>query len=63
MLLRANGLDAAASSLEDAVGVAVQLDEGRTPDIGGRATTRSAGEAVRVALRSAQEPETRVAIQ
>jgi tartrate dehydrogenase/decarboxylase/D-malate dehydrogenase len=63
MLLRANGLDAAASSLEDAVGVAVQVDEGRTPDIGGRATTRSAGEVVRVALRSALESTARVATQ
>ncbi|MDA8068086.1 MAG: isocitrate/isopropylmalate dehydrogenase family protein [Actinomycetota bacterium] len=54
MLLRANGLDAAASLLEEAVGVAVQTDEGRTPDIGGRSTTASAGETVRAALASAQ---------
>lgn len=63
MLLRASGLDAAARALEDAVGVAVQVDEGRTPDIGGRATTRSAGEAVRVALRSSQGREPQVAAQ
>ena len=63
MLLRANGLAAAARALEDAVGVAVQVDEGRTPDIGGRATTRSAGEAVCVALRSVQDRESPLAAQ
>lgn len=52
LLLRASGLAAAASALEDAVGAAVLVEEGRTPDIGGRATTRSAGEAVRAALNS-----------
>jgi tartrate dehydrogenase/decarboxylase/D-malate dehydrogenase len=63
LLLRATGLDGAAAALEEAVGVAVQVDEGRTPDIGGRATTRSAGEAVRTALRSGRGREPKLAAQ
>ena len=53
MLLRETGFGAAADALETAVGEAVQVDEGRTPDIGGSATTGAAGEAVRTALGAA----------
>lgn len=61
LLLRSSGLEPAARALEEAVGFAVQVDEGRTPDIGGRATTASAGEAVRVALRDGLARESRLA--
>ena len=50
MLLRETGFAGAADALETAVGEAVQVDEGRTPDIGGSAGTVGAGEAVRSAL-------------
>jgi tartrate dehydrogenase/decarboxylase / D-malate dehydrogenase len=56
MLLRAAGLQVAATALEDAVGRAVLTEQGRTRDIGGNATTRSAGEAVRTALSDGIEP-------
>lgn len=50
LLLRTAGLDLAAAALELAVAAAVLQEEGRTPDIGGRATTLSAAEAVRTAV-------------
>jgi tartrate dehydrogenase/decarboxylase / D-malate dehydrogenase len=53
LLLRSNGFGNAADALEEAVGEAVQADEGRTPDIGGTARTDTAGEAVRTALGAA----------
>ncbi len=52
MLLRETGFAGAAAALEAAVGEAVQVDEGRTPDIGGSAGTDTAGQAVRTALRA-----------
>lgn len=57
LMLRANGLADAADALEAAVAHAVCVDDGRTPDIGGRATTRSAGDAVRVALADGRATE------
>jgi tartrate dehydrogenase/decarboxylase/D-malate dehydrogenase len=53
MLLRETGFAGAADALEAAVGEAVQVDEGRTPDIGGTARTDVAGEAVCTALGAA----------
>jgi tartrate dehydrogenase/decarboxylase/D-malate dehydrogenase len=53
MLLRDAGLHDAADALERAVGDAVRAEDGRTPDIGGRASTASAGAAVAQALRAA----------
>jgi tartrate dehydrogenase/decarboxylase/D-malate dehydrogenase len=50
MLLRATGLDEAATTLERAVELALLRDEGRTRDIGGQASTADAGETVRVAV-------------
>jgi len=52
MLLRDNGLARAADCLESAVGVALQQEEGRTPDVGGRSTTTAVADAVGVALRA-----------
>jgi tartrate dehydrogenase/decarboxylase/D-malate dehydrogenase len=46
MLLRGVGLDAAADTLERAVSEAVSSDQGRTPDLGGRATTEQVAAAV-----------------
>jgi tartrate dehydrogenase/decarboxylase / D-malate dehydrogenase len=54
MLLRDAGLSGAADALESAVGDAVRVESGRTPDIGGRASTESAADAVAQALRAAQ---------
>jgi tartrate dehydrogenase/decarboxylase/D-malate dehydrogenase len=53
MLLRHAGLAGAADALEHAVGEAVRGEDGRTPDIGGRAGTASAAAAVGQALRAA----------
>ncbi len=50
LLLRHAGLAAGADALERAVGEAVRTEEGRTPDIGGRASTASAAAAVARAL-------------
>jgi tartrate dehydrogenase/decarboxylase / D-malate dehydrogenase len=55
MLLRATGHELAARTLEQAVGVALEHEEGRTRDIGGRASTVQAGETVRVAVSAAIE--------
>ena len=63
LLLRQNGLSEAASALEEAVGAAVRVEEGRTADVGGNATTNSAAEAVRTALRSGEGWESRLAMQ
>jgi len=49
MLLRENGCPAGAAALETAVAAAIR-DGAVTPDLGGRATTAEAGEAVRAAL-------------
>jgi tartrate dehydrogenase/decarboxylase/D-malate dehydrogenase len=53
MLLRETGFGRAADALEAAVGEAVQIDEGRTLDIGGTAGTDAAGETVRTVLGAA----------
>ena len=52
MLLREVGLADAADAIERAVGEAVADEEGRTPDIGGRADTASAAAAVGAVLRA-----------
>ncbi len=53
MLLRSTGLSEAARALEDAVGQSLATGEGRTSDIGGQASTESAGDAVRSAVSAA----------
>jgi tartrate dehydrogenase/decarboxylase/D-malate dehydrogenase len=50
MLLRNVGLDAAADTLEQAVTVVLASEDGRTPDLGGRATTQEAADAVEHAV-------------
>jgi tartrate dehydrogenase/decarboxylase/D-malate dehydrogenase len=55
MLLRDAGLTLAADTLHDAVGEAIQQEDGQTPDLGGRATTMGAAEAVRAALATPSE--------
>jgi tartrate dehydrogenase/decarboxylase/D-malate dehydrogenase len=50
MLLRDAGLTLAADTLQDAVEEALQQEDGRTPDLGGRASTIGAAGAVDVAL-------------
>jgi tartrate dehydrogenase/decarboxylase/D-malate dehydrogenase len=50
LLLAEHGLDEAARALERAVGVAVADESARTPDLGGRGTTRTVAEAIGEAL-------------
>ncbi len=57
MLLCDAGVPAAARALERAVADAVGAEDGRTPDIGGRASTVSAAAAVAQALRAPAAPQ------
>lgn len=58
LLLRSVRLDAAADTLERAVSEALCSEAGRTPDVGGRATTREAAGALEQALVRALEERT-----
>jgi tartrate dehydrogenase/decarboxylase/D-malate dehydrogenase len=55
MMLEYVGLTEAASALQRATTAVLGTDEGRTPDLGGRSTTVTVGEAVRSALRTAPD--------